>query len=448
MNQLKQFPYQHVLVLGLAKSGTAAAKVLLKNNRNVRVNDGKKEGNEQIAKELNSMGAEVVIGSHPFSVLDGMEIIVKNPGISYDHILIKEAEKRHIPVITEIELAYRLTDNPIIGITGSNGKTTTTTLTSQILEQDKKPVQTAGNIGTVAAEVAETMVDHEWLLLELSSFQLLGVQKFRPKISVLLNIYEAHLDYHKTFDNYQIAKSNIFRNQTEQDYFVYNADDPVIKSQLSKVNAKRVPFSTTETLLNGTWVDEKAIYYKQEHIIDRKEIVLVGEHNLANILASVTVAKIIGVDNASITKILTTFKGVKHRLQYVANINERLFYNDSKATNILATQKALRAFDQPIILLAGGLDRGTSFNELKADLNHVKKMVLFGETAEKLNKIALELGIESMIVNSMEEAVNKAYKGSQENDVILLSPACASWDQYPTFEQRGDMFIDAVHKLA
>mgnify|MGYP001419217236 FL=1 len=297
-------------------------------------------------------------------------------------------------------------------------------------------------------EVAETMEDHEWLLLELSSFQLMGIQKFRPKISVLLNIYEAHLDYHNTFDNYQLAKSNIFRNQTSQDYFVYNADDPVIRSQLDKVNAKLVPFSTTDTLVNGTWVDDIAIYYKQEHIIDRKDIALVGEHNLANILASVTVAKLIGVDHESITKILTTFKGVKHRLQYVANINGRLFYNDSKATNILATQKALRAFEQPVILLAGGLDRGTSFTALKNDLKHVKKMVLFGETANQLKKIALELGIESIIVNTMEEAVNQAYKGSKEDDVILLSPACASWDQYRTFEERGDMFIYAVHKLA
>ena len=449
MKTLEKFPFSHVLVLGLARSGTAAAKLLLESEIKVRVNDYSTNENDQIVTELKEMGAEVIVGSHPLSVLDHIELIVKNPGIPYDNIVIEEAQKRNIPIITEIELAGQLVSGQVIGITGSNGKTTTTTLVTQMLAQSNQPVKVAGNIGTVATEVVQEMREDEKLVLELSSFQLLGVQTFKPNIAVLLNVYEAHLDYHKTIENYQQAKFNLFMNQSEEDYLIYNADDHTLAEAIKRAKATLIPFSTTQKLPNGAWFDESALYFNKEKIINRDEIVLVGEHNLENILAAISVAKLSGATNEEIRDVLTTFTGVKHRLQFVKKIQDRLFYNDSKATNILATQKALSAFNQPIILLAGGLDRGNEFTDLIPYLNHVKAMIVFGQTAEKLAQLGKNAGIEQVVtVDDIEAAVQKSAIISAAHDVILLSPACASWDQYRTFEERGDMFINAVHKLA
>ena len=275
-----------------------------------------------------------------------------------------------------------------------------------------------------------------------------GIQRFRPRIAVLLNIFEAHLDYHKTLENYIQAKCNLFRNQTSDDYLVYNAEDPVLMTEVKHAKAKLIPFSTKKKLNNGAWVDKESIYFCNEKIIDLKEIVLVGEHNLENILAAIATAKLDGATNEGICKVLTTFSGVKHRLQYIETINGRLFYNDSKATNILATQKALASFKQPTILLAGGLDRGNEFDDLLPYLDNVKAMVLFGETKDKLKKLGQKADIGRIeFVENVSMAVDAAYALSVENDVILLSPSCASWDQYVTFEERGDMFIQAVHRL-
>ncbi|GAA0613058.1 UDP-N-acetylmuramoyl-L-alanine--D-glutamate ligase [Virgibacillus siamensis] len=448
MKKLTNFPYSNALVLGLAKSGTAAARLLLQNGVNVRVNDKKSDKQDEEIRELQTMGAEVITGSHPLSVLDGIDLIVKNPGIPYDNPLLIEAEKRRLPVITEIELAGRMVESSIIGITGSNGKTTTTTLVTEMLRRSGQPVEVAGNIGFVASEVAQTLKEDEKMVLELSSFQLMGVQSFKPKIAVLLNIFEAHLDYHKTFENYKNAKSNIFANQDADDFLVYNADDPVVCDAVQKAASQKVPFSLQKRLENGAWADGSNIYFKSEPIASRDAIALVGDHNLENILAAMCVAKLSGATNNGIRQVLSSFTGVKHRTQFVDRINGRLFYNDSKATNILATQKALASFRQPVILLAGGLDRGNEFDELLPYLNYVKGMVLFGETAGKLEKVAEQAGISFVTcAETMNEAVTIAYRQSAEGDVVLLSPACASWDQYRTFEQRGDMFIQAVHTL-
>lgn len=448
MRKLKDFPYAHVLVLGLAKSGTAAAKFLLNNEKRVRVNDMKANESDEMVSELRMMGAEVVIGSHPLSVLEDIEIIVKNPGIKYDNPILVEAQNRDIPIITEIEIAGKLVQGSMIGITGSNGKTTTTTLITQMLANSNQYVKVAGNIGTAATEVAKELHNNEKLVLELSSFQLLGVQTFKPKVAVLLNVYEAHLDYHQTLENYQQAKFNIFAKQTSDDYLVYNADNETVVNAIKQAESQTIPFSTKHRLLDGAWADESYIYFKKEKIMAKRDIVLVGAHNLENILAAVCAAKLSGATNEGIYTVLTTFSGVKHRLQFVANKNNRLFYNDSKATNILATQKALASFKQPTILLAGGLDRGNEFTSLRPYLEYVKAMVVFGQTAEKLKRLAEDLEIDAIEVKTdLTEAVKKAYDLSCPNDVILLSPACASWDQYRTFEERGDMFINTVHTI-
>ncbi|WP_121639949.1 UDP-N-acetylmuramoyl-L-alanine--D-glutamate ligase [Virgibacillus sp. Bac330] len=448
MKKLIHFPYESILVLGLAKSGTAAATTLLEQGKKVRINDQNAKESDANVKQLKEMGAELILGSHPIRVLDGIEVIVKNPGISYDNPIVTAAQQRGIPVITEIEIAGQLASGPIIGITGSNGKTTTTTLTTEMLKQSEKPVKVAGNIGIVATDVAKNLHPNENLVLELSSFQLMGVDQFKPKIAVLLNIFKAHLDYHKTWENYKQAKYNIFKNQKKDDFLVYNAEDKSLIEAIKLSKAQKIPFSVKRKQSDGAWLDNEAIYFKEEKIMERKDIVLLGSHNYENILASVAAAKLSGATNEGIQKVLSMFTGVKHRLQFVENHCERLFYNDSKATNCLATQKALSAFNQPIILLAGGLDRGNGFDELLPYMKHVKAMVLFGETASKLENLGMKAQISNIrITKNVQTAVQEAYEISEPNDVILLSPACASWDQYRTFEERGDMFIQAVHTL-
>lgn len=447
MSKLADFPYYRILVLGLAKSGTAAARALLQYGKQVRINDKSAKPEDRLIKELEDLGAEVFYGDHPLEALNNMELVVKNPGISYDHPIVREAVSKNIPVITEVELAYYLTESPIIGITGSNGKTTTTTLITKMIESSGIPVKVAGNIGIVATDVALSIDEDTTMVLELSSFQLQGTEKFRPNIAVLLNIYEAHLDYHKTFENYTAAKCNIFKNQTEKDYVVFNADDPIIMNEISHAKGRLVPFSVKNMTEDGAYISSGKIYFRGEEIIHVDDVVLVGNHNLENILAAVAAAKLRGAENEAIRNVLATFSGVKHRLQYVETIEGRKFYNDSKATNILATQKALASFTQPVILLAGGLDRGNEFTDLIPYLKNVKGMVLFGQTKGKLQQIAEQVHIPYILAENVEQAAEQAFHMSVEGDVILLSPACASWDQYRTFEERGDMFIQAVHRL-
>ena len=450
MNELKNFSYKHVLVLGLAKSGTAAAKVLLQNNKKVRVNDYNTSENSKIVEELKSQGAEVIVGSHPISILENIDVVVKNPGIHYDNIIVVEAMNRKIPIITEVELTSMLAFNhDIIGITGSNGKTTTTTLVAEMLKHSGQKMKLAGNIGVASIEVAQNLEENEKLVLELSSFQLMGIETFRPRVAALLNLFEAHLDYHGTVENYNRAKMNIFKNQTESDFLIYNADDPIVKEVINEAKSTLIPFSAKTVQPDGAYVLDGDIYFKDEKIIALSEVVLVGEHNVENILAALSISILNGATKEGIQYVLKTFSGVKHRLQFVAKINERLFYNDSKATNILATQKALTSFTQPTILLAGGLDRGNSFDSLLPDLKHVKAMIVFGETAPKLVELAKKANINTVVkVKDVTEATKVAFEVSEKGDVILLSPACASWDQYKTFEERGDMFIQAVHILA
>jgi UDP-N-acetylmuramoylalanine--D-glutamate ligase len=450
LKQTAFYQQRQVLVIGLAKSGFAAAKLLHELGANVTVNDQKTFEENKEAQQLEQMGIRVICGGHPLELLDEpFDLVVKNPGIPYTNPMVKKAMEKGLPVVTEVELAYHISEAPFIGITGSNGKTTTTTLIFEMLREGEKRPLLAGNIGMVACEVAKKAEAGNWLVTELSSFQLAGIRDFRPRISVLLNIFDAHLDYHGTKEAYAQAKANIFKNQTNEDYAVINADDELVMQLAEDIHAQKIPFSTTKALDRGAYIKDGFIYWNNEAVIAVGDIVLPGKHNLENILAAVSVAKLAGVDNKAISQVLTTFTGVKHRLQYVATIDGRKFFNDSKATNILATQKALSAFEKDaVILLAGGLDRGNEFDDLLPYLHNVKAIILFGQTAPKIARVAKQAGIETIeYVDNVEKAVPVAYQLSEPGDVILLSPACASWDQYKTFEQRGDIFINAVHKL-
>jgi UDP-N-acetylmuramoylalanine--D-glutamate ligase len=449
LKKITKFKHKKVLVLGLAKSGVSAASLLHKLEAFVTVNDQKPLAENPEAQGLLQEGIKVICGSHPIELLDeGFEYVVKNPGIPYDNPLIKRAVEKGIPVFTEVELAYLVSEAEMIGITGTNGKTTTTTLLYEILSEDKKKPLIAGNIGTVASEVAQSAKSDEKMVVELSSFQLMGIDEFSPHIAIITNLYDAHLDYHGNIDEYWKAKANITRNQTNEDYLIINQDQAHLRDVVDFTQAQLIPFSTKQEVDQGAYIKDGAIYFQQKYIGPLSSVVLPGAHNLENILCAIAASKLYGVSNDSIMHVLGTFTGVKHRTQFVKEVKNRKFYNDSKATNSLATKSALNAFDGPTILLAGGLDRGNSFDELIPHLKNVKVLITFGETADKLQQTGQKAGIQTILrVDNVEKAVPAAYEHSDEGDVILLSPACASWDQYRTFEERGDIFIEAVHNL-
>lgn len=449
MKKITNFENKKVLVLGLAKSGESAARVLNQLGEIVTVNDGKPFDENPAAQDLLAEGIKVVTGGHPLDLLEeDFAVMVKNPGIPYNNPMVERAMALKIPIITEVELAYLISESPIVGITGTNGKTTTTTLIADILNADGKVAKLSGNIGFPASDVASKSTADETLIMELSSFQLMGIEAFQPKIAVITNLFSAHLDYHGSQDNYEAAKWRIQENMTADDFLVLNFNQAKLRDKATLTSAQVVPFSTTEIVETGAYVSDGQIYFKGDKIMAVAGLSLPGEHNVENALAAICVAKLSGVSNAAITRVLTTFSGVKHRLQYLGQKAQIKFYNDSKATNILATQKALSGFDNHTLwLLAGGLDRGNGFEELSADVADLKGMIVFGETAPKLRALAESLAIPVYDSKNVATATVLAYSKAEAGDTVLLSPANASWDQYKTFEQRGDLFIDAFTGL-
>ena len=446
MKQLPVVYHQKVLVLGLAKSGTAAAEILHDLGAFVTVNDSKPFEQNENAQYLLSKGLTVICGSHPEDLLDeGFSLIVKNPGIPYTNPVISEARRRGIPVWTEVELAYRISDAPMIGITGSNGKTTTTTLIFEMLATGEKQPLIAGNIGTVASSVAKEATIDNTIVTELSSFQLMGTDQLKPKISILLNLYEAHLDYHTDFKEYTDAKFAITKNQEATDWFIYNGEQKNVTDYANLSKAEKVPFYVSNRTETGISADNMYIYWNGEKIFERSIIALRGKHNLENVLAATAAALLMDCSLESITHVLSTFNGVKHRTQFVREWKGRKFYNDSKATNALATKSALEGFSEQVILIAGGVDRGHSFDELIPYLHNVKALIHYGETTKRLQQFGEQQRIPYVLgVNNLLEAMDEGIKASAEGDVILLSPACASWDQYESYEIRGDEFIQKV----
>lgn len=449
----KKFEHKRVLVIGLAKSGVAVAKLLLHQGAMVTVNDRIPLEENPDAKSLIEEGIRVLAGSHPVDLLEEhFDFVVKNPGIPYHNCMVEAAIKKGIPVYTEVEIAYQLLEGLLIGITGSNGKTTTTTLASLMLKESfpEREVYAAGNIGIPLSQLAEQSTKEDIYVSELSSFQLMGIDQFKPKIACIVNIFSAHLDYHGSREKYIKAKLQLTKNQTEDDYLVYNADYPELITLIEgHTKVTLVPFSRKTVLEFGACVEGDYICFNGEKVIPVSAIQVPGTQNVENVLAAVAISKLAGASNEGIQKAVQNFHGVKHRTQFVKEVNKRRFYNDSKATNIIATQTALRSFtNQSVVLIAGGLDRGNGFDELVPDLKAVSGIVLYGETKEKLQEAAKVAGVPVIeIVNTLEEATKKAYAISKEDDIILLSPACASWDQFKSFEIRGDEFIQVVENL-
>lgn len=453
MKRIKTYEGKRVIVVGLAKSGLNAARLLKKLGAEVTVSDQQPLEKNSEAQELQTEGGYTILtGEQDPSQLDaGFDLMVKNPGIPYDVPLIKAATDQHLPIITEIELASEISDAELIAVTGSNGKTTTTTMITKMMNQERQAGKSAyaGNIGVPASQVAQQLGDQDTMVMEVSSFMLLGTTQFHPHIAVLTNIFANHLDYHKTRENYVKAKMRITQNQTAEDYFVVNFDSEELVGLSQQSKAQVVPFSRLAKSKAGAYELNGMLYYKDEPIMAAADVKVPGDHNVENALAAIAVAKIEGRSSAAIKHVLTTFSGVRHRTQYVLTSEGREFYNDSKATDIEATEMALKGFKAPVVLLAGGLDRGYTFERLVPFFKkHVKAIVLFGETKNLLADAAKKAGVKQIkFVENAEAGVPVAYQLSAAGDIILLSPANASWDQYPNFEVRGDRFIKAVEDL-
>ena len=448
MKTISKFANKKVLVLGLAKSGESAACLLDKLGAIVTVNDGKPFEENPAAQSLLEEGIKVITGGHPLELLDeDFEWMVKNPGIPYNNPMVMRALEKKIPVITEVELAYLISDAPIIGITGSNGKTTTTTMIAEVLTAGGQNGLLSGNIGFPASQVAQDAGKTDTLVMELSSFQLMGIEAFHPEIAVITNLMPTHLDYHGSFEEYVAAKWNIQKNMTASDYVVLNFNQDLAKELAKKTAAQVIPFSTQEQV-DGAYLDGDVLTFRGEAIMTASELGVPGSHNVENALATIAVAKLRGIGNQVIKETLAHFGGVKHRLQYVGDINQVKFYNDSKSTNILATQRALSGFDNSkVILIAGGLDRGNEFDELVPDIKGLKKMVILGESAVRVKRAADQAEVSYLDASDVRDATRKAFSVAEPGDVVLLSPANASWDMYKNFEVRGDEFLAVFKEL-
>lgn len=448
MKEISKYQGKKVLVLGFGISGINAAKLLVKLGATVVANDQK--ANPAAEAELQALGIRTITGENPLSLADeGFDYMVKNPGIPYDVPLVAAFMDRQIPVITEVELASEIFAGHLVAVTGSNGKTTTTSLIQAMLAKGLSGrVEYAGNIGVSFSKVAQELGAADTIVTEVSSFQLLGAPTIKPHIAVITNIFSNHLDYHHTRENYINAKLNITRHQTADDYLVINWDREEWQELSHRTDATVVPFSRLGKSTAGAYVKDDQFYWKDEAIMPVADLRLIGPQNVENALAAIAAAKLSGVANEAIIAVLTTFSGVRHRLQFVMDYEGRSFYNDSKSTDIEATEVALQGFTRPVILLAGGLDRGYTFERLVPYFKqHVKHLIVFGESKDKMKDAGEAAGVPVTEAADAVAAVPVAYDLSEAGDVILLSPANASWDQFKSFEERGDKFIAAIEEL-
>ena len=440
------FENKKIFILGMARSGYEAAKLLSDYNNEIIVTDGK-EQDSSLVSELESLGVKVIITGDQLSLLDdSFDYVIKNPGIKYDNPVVVKAKELGIKVINEVEMAYSFLDKSvnIIGVTGSNGKTTTTTLISEFMKNSFDNVYLGGNIGIPLSNFVRDIKPNSYLVLEISDHQLCDMYNFKTNVSVLTNITPTHLDFHKSYEVYQMTKKKIFNNHTSDDLAVINKDDEVSMKITDDIKSTKVYYGHDKT--NLAYYDEEGIYYDGKLVIKLDDIILKGKHNYQNIMGAIIAVKKYGVTNEVIQKVLKEFKGVEHRLEYVDTINGVTYYNDSKATNCVSTITALNSFDKPTILLLGGYDRGHSFHDLDDSMKNVKCVVCFGETKNRIEEFCNDLNIKCYKNDTLKEAMNVVKDICTPGDVVLLSPACASWDQYDRFEDRGDEFKKLVRE--
>ncbi len=445
------FSGKKVLVVGLARSGMAAIRVLKKLGADITLSESKKKEDIKELDFLNENGVEIV-GQDMDVFKRDFDLVVKNPGVPYRSPMMQRLAERGIPVITEIELAYQVAQpQHYIAITGTNGKTTTTSLTYEILARAfPGKAHLCGNIGIPLCEIVmENGLMEEgghYIALEISNFQLVNIDKFRPEVATIINLTPDHIDFMGSLDNYYKSKTEVYRNMADSDVFLLNADDPVVREYTDRYVVKCI--SETFSIENENAdciIKDGYIQICGEKVLPLDAIKLVGKHNLQNVIIAVSAAKAVGISNDIIIDAVSAFKGVEHRIEFVREIGGVKYYNDSKGTNTDATITALKAFDRGVILLVGGFEKGLPMDEMKKHLGCVKKVIGFGACGARLvNDLVGENGI---VVTTLDEAVAEANKIAESGDTVLLSPTTSSFDQYTCFEERGDHFKKIVNAL-
>ena len=445
------FENKKILILGMARSGYEAAKYLSKYNNTIILNDGgsRDKQDQDKLKELESLGVTLIFDSHPDDLLDdSFDYIIKNPGIRNDHKYIVRAKELCIEVINEVEMAYRLLpdDVTLIGITGTNGKTTTTTLTYEIIKKSGKRVHLAGNIGYPLCSFLDKLESGDIIVMEVSCQQLANVKEFKPHIALMTNLSEAHIDFFGSYEAYKEDKLKIFNNQTDSDIAIVNIENDDVMNGISDINSN-VKYFSSKKEINGAYFKDDKLYYYDEFIISRDEFLLKGNHNVENALAAIMIAKEVGVENESIVSVLKTFTGVRHRLEFIDKVKGVSYYNDTEATNTKCTTIALSSFDKNVILILGGLERGQDFHDLDSFISPVKEIVGIGECRDRVKEYGDSIGIKTNTFEKLSEAMDYINSVVVDGDTVLLSPASASWDQYKQCEDRGDEFRDIVRRF-
>lgn len=443
-----------VLVIGAAVTGVPVVKEMSRLGADIILNDFKKEDElAEVMAEVEKLPIRLVAGGHPAELAEECDFVVVSPGVPLDIPPVKRAKALGKEVVSEIELAYRLTSTPIAAITGTNGKTTTTALLGEIMKAGGRRTFVTGNIGHAMILEVGSSKPEDIFVLEVSSFQLESVSTFKPKVSAILNITPDHLNRHKTMENYIEAKCRVFMNQDQTNYTILNGDDPETSKLVHRPRSMVLLFSRKKTLDQGAYLENGSIVIKvgnkKETIIHKDSIYIPGNHNLENALAAALMAYCMGIVPSVIADTLKSFRGVEHRIEYVEEIDGVIYYNDSKGTNSDASIKAIEAMKRPTVIIAGGYDKGSEYDDfVEAFGDVIKHMVLIGKTADRLEETARRHGFTNIHrARDLKEAVNICHSLAKPGDCVLLSPACASWDMFSNYEERGRLFKEYVREL-
>ena len=447
----KYWKNKNIIILGGGKTGLDCARMFKELGALTFLSE-KKTLSDNIIQALDRLSIPYETGQHSMDKFMTADFIIISPGIPLDKIPMDLFAGKKIPVRSEVEMAYRLTESPMIAITGSNGKTTTTSIVAEILRQDDQNIACGGNIGVPLITMIHD--DYDYIVAEISSFQLETTEYFRPHIASILNLYDNHLDRHETWQNYRDIKKKIFKNQTEKDYAVLNADDERSQSIINEIKSKVILFSLKQELKEGVFVHQNSIYArlknKEMSIMPVSEIQLKGSHNLENCLAATAMTLLAGARPESIRTAIKEFRGVEHRMEIVRDLDGVRYINDSKGTNYLATVKAIESFTEPTVLIAGGRDKGGDFSVLSdAIKNRIKYVILTGESADNFGQWLKQSGYNSFeILPDLENSVKKSRKIAKNGDIVLFSPACTSYDRFKNFEERGEVYKQYVKQLS
>lgn len=442
---------KNVLVVGLGTTGIATSLFLKEKGAKVTVSDIRSE-DELLpsVQRFKNLGIKVEANEHKRETFVHADLIVVSPGVPLYTPSLKAAAEAGVEIISEIELAYRHMKTPIIAVTGTNGKTTTVHFIADIFKSSGKRVFLGGNVGTPLIEYVLNRHNEDYIIAEISSFQLEGIQSFKPYIGVLLNLQHDHLDRYPSYDNYVTAKARLFMNQSNQEYAILNGDDSDVKKLSSSIHASTLYFHYEKEVPYGIYCKNHRLYLNNgtgqtRFALDKLH--LKGIHNLKNTMAAVAIAKICGCPQERIQQTIDTFKGLPHRLEFIKESHRIKFYNDSKATNVASTISALEALDPPLILIAGGKDKGCNYSPLTPLMKEkVKALILLGEAKEKMHQ-ALQSSTSTCFVETLEDAVKQSLKKASPGDTVVLSPACSSFDMFKNYEERGNVFKTLVHKL-